>query len=184
MKFTTTGRFLGTVGKKARRSSDGITKPVALSVHSGKAAIALAEKRHAIHVFNLEGAPQLIMPAGDAQVQSPVAMAIDGTGRAHVGNRRRKVESYSPEGRIEKAWQQEFKVITSMACGPDNYVHVLDASLRTLFTADPRGGKAVFLRYKVPEGYRSPADITVDGLGNVYLLDDATKAILRLTPRR
>jgi len=183
-KYSRTGRFVIAIGKTGRRSSDGLTTPIGLAVHSGRAAVALNERKHAVHIFNLAGAPQLIMPAGDAQIQNPVAVAIDGTGRVHVANKRRAVETYSAEGRIEKGWQHEFRTIKAMACGPDNLVHVLDSSLKKLFTADPGGGKAVFLTYKIPTVLRSPSDVTVDGLGNLHLLDDATKNVIRLTPRR
>jgi len=183
-KYSSSGRFVIMIGKPGRRSSDGLTMPIGLAVHSGRAAVALNERKHAVHVFSLEGAPQLIMPAGDAQIQNPVAVAMDGAGRVHVANKRRAVETYSAEGRIEKAWQHEFKTVKAMACGPDDHVHVLDSSLKKLFTADPRGGKAVFLTYKIPADLRTPADIAVDGLGNLYLLDDATKDVIRLTPRR
>ena len=64
----------------------------------------------------------------------------------------------------------------ALAASPDGILWVLDKRARRVIGVNPADGAAL-AKVELPRELRSPAHLTVDGLGNLYVLDGRAATI-------
>jgi DNA-binding beta-propeller fold protein YncE len=129
----------------------------------------------------------------------PIDLAIAPNGDLYVAASDDRISQISPSGKVVRSWgttgsgpgqfdfnglQSEDGAYASLAIGPGGQVYVSDSNNHRVqvFTAD-----GTFVRKFGNDGtargqFRLPFDLSVDGAGNVYVLDDIMLRLTKFAP--
>jgi len=148
-------------------------------------------RRHRVVVYSAEGAKlfefgQRGGGAGEFNLPTQVEIAPDGTVYVlDAGNFR--VQVFSADGQFQRTWGRvgrnfgDFARPRGLAIGGDGNIYVSDAAFRNVQVFNPKGelllaigGKQLLDR---PGELAMPADIAVDELQHVYIVDQIFKKV-------
>ncbi len=182
-------------GRKAKAAEkDGLVGPVAIAGSPAGAAsrvsvpgagsadfvaVLLGERAMGIHVFLRDGTAQPPFPGtNDGRRQgSCIEAGVDGN--IYVGSAG-VLESFSLDGRVLRRTPIPTGEPAALASAADGTIFALDAGRgRKIVGVAPAEGKVV-TTFDVPRTIRTPADITCDGFGTLYLLDGRARRIYAL----
>ena len=179
MKFTSEGKFVSAIGKPGS-GKDEFEDPVDIYSTGEKIYVLQYRNRWCSLVYNPDGRMMQLYPDKESETSRPSQIAVDKKGNSFIFTRGYQIEFFNRDGAKVSGARNMKEWLTDLAVGPRGDIYGVSPASKKILRIDPTRAGVQWVLSSSPAA-RNCAGIAFDSYGRMYIYDQRTKAVVRLS---